>query len=666
MPYFLNISQILGTPPFNVYVCDEFGSNCEFIETINESDLPFSFQLPSAFTESSYCVSIIDDLGCDINNCIAVTPTNTPTNTITPSITPTITVTPSQTRPIVYYAGVECCDGTIIQLYDINGDDIVNDGEFFYLSGFSVSDPSQIITGCYEIRTTLSGGTIYEVEIYGDGSASPYTGCSACLTDRVLACSLTPTPTNTETPTPTPGLSPTPTPTNTQTPTETPTETPTNTPTITETPTNTPTVTETPTNTPTTTITPTNTITPTITETPTQTPTNTVTPTITPTQTSTPANTVTPTISETPTNTPTNTVTPTLTQTPSNTPTNTVTPTLTQTPTTTPTNTVTQTVTETPTNTPTNTITPTNTQTPTITPSITATVTSTVTPTVTPTPTKTVTPTTTVTPTRTVTPTNTPPLNTYTFQSCATKLRPDLIDVVYNYSAFNFTTSTVYSTGSTVEVSILISAGCPLCKFSVDECYSVISYDASKPTKPANYTVGTTATCGAGKCDLTYIGLQECGTTDKFLSSANIPNLTANTWTVGNTARIPTILPIAPTYLSGHEFSGVCFEIIAPQSSLNLSQTGIFGDEWAQNESGFLKTSSCVSTNCDSCRQNVILVNTDDIPQTVNYTLCTGVATSSTIPAGNQITQTSCISVVSFMNNAPATGQVFFSGGTAC
>jgi hypothetical protein len=245
-------------------------------------------------------------------------------------------------------------------------------------------------------------------------------------------------------------------------------------------------------------------------------------------------------------------------------------------------------------------------------------------------------------------------------------LRLDLQDVVYNFSAFNHTTSTVYNVGDTVEVSILIAADCLTCKFSIDECYSVIPYDASKPTKPANYTVGPLATCGFGKCDNTYLGVKECGTSDTFLTSANIPSLTGNSWAVGNTARIPVLLPIAPLYLSGHEFSGVCFEIISGQSTLSLSQTGIFGDAWAQDQSGFMKTSGCNSPNCDSCRENVILVNNDDVPQTITYQRCTGVTISSTIPANNQITQPLCINVVSFMNNAPNTEQIFFSGGTAC
>lgn len=899
MAFLVNISQILGSEPFNVYACDFNGTNCQFISTINESDLPFSFELPVVLSESSYCISIIDELGCDINNCSAVTPTVTPSNTVTPTITmtvtqtPTNTVTPSPTRPLVYYAGVECCDGTIIQLYDITYGDIISDGDYFYISGHSVSDPNQIITGCYQIRTSLSGGTVYEVELYGDGSASPYSDCGTCLTDRSLACSLTPTPTYTQTPTLTPSPTTTITPTNTITPTTSPTQTlsPTNTttptttisPTTTPSPTNTqtPTNTITPTTTQTPTKTPTNTVTPTSSETPTQTPTNTVTPTTTETPTLTPTLTPTPSVTETPdqsptptpTNTPTNTSTPTNTITPTNsltptstlTPTQTITPTSTVTPTQTitPTSTVTPTKTVTPTNTntPTRTVTPTNTLTPTATitptptrvpsnmisfydccnetyfsiltggtftllgstfpeigqtgqvgitngpltqnkcytrvspsnsytqytlnsgyyiwnsvsyadcvdcvnnapnascqvnnvsfsscctnqifrvstalnppmigesakvinqvpvggvqdfvlnscyqrieynvahtigagvvsfiygstyetcsscvsenpcpstptPTPTHTVTPTVTPTITTTPTRTVTPTKTVTPTFTPTRTVTPTIaQTYSVQSCATKLRPDLIDVAYNLSGFNFTSNTSYSVGQTLEVSIQITAGCAGCKFFIDECYSIIPYNASLPSKPSTYTVNTIVTCGEGKCDITYIGLQECGETDKFVTSANISNLTAQTYNVGNTVRIPTLLPIAPTYLTGHEFSGVCFEIIAPQSSLNLLQTGIFGDEWALNQNGFLKASGCLSTNCDDCRQNVILVNTDDVPQTITYDLCYGGSTSSTIPASSQITQSSCINVVSFMNNTPASGQVFFSGGTSC
>jgi len=306
-------------------------------------------------------------------------------------------------------------------------------------------------------------------------------------------------------------------------------------------------------------------------------------------------------------------------------------------------------------------LTPTRTLTPT--PTVTPTRTSTQTPT--PTITRTITPT--VTRTQTVTPTRSAPLNTYSVQSCATKTRPDLIDVAYNLSGFNFTSTSTFSVGQTFEVSIQIQGACPLCKFFVDECYQIIAYDASLPTKPVDYTVGTSSSCGVGKCEITYIGLQQCGTSDTFVTSANIYNLTATTYAVGSTVRIPTLLSIGPdNFTDGHEFSGVCFQIIAPQTPLTLNQESMFGDEWKLNDNGFLKPTTCISTLCDDCRQNVVLVNTDDAPQTINYNLCSGLPTSSTIPASSQITQASCINVVSFMQNTPTSGQVFFSGGTAC
>jgi hypothetical protein len=240
--------------------------------------------------------------------------------------------------------------------------------------------------------------------------------------------------------------------------------------------------------------------------------------------------------------------------------------------------------------------------------------------------------------------------------------------VVYNLTGFNFSSTTVYTVGQTLEVTVKITTSVPT-TFNVVECYTVIPYNSSLPNKPTDYVIGTTATCGVDKCANTYVGLKECDTNNTFLSSAPIPNLSAQTYNVSYGARIPTLLPIGPTYLNGHEFSAVCFQIIAPQTTLSLGQTGIIGDEWIQNENGFLRIGSvfpCSSTNCSDCRSGTTLVNIDDVSQTITYSLCNGTTTSSTIPAQGQITQSACINVVSFMNNTPSSGQVFFSGGTTC
>ena len=125
---------------------------------------------------------------------------------------------------------------------------------------------------------------------------------------------LTPTKTNTPTPTKTPPISPSATPTNTPTPSITKTSTATRTPT----PTRTSTLTPTPTLTRTITLTPTKTITPTSTRT--NTPTPTLTPTITPTNTPTNTPTFTSTSTVTPTRTPRPSQSPTPSITPSSTP----------------------------------------------------------------------------------------------------------------------------------------------------------------------------------------------------------------------------------------------------------------------------------------------------------------------------------------------------------
>ena len=200
-------------------------------------------------------------------NTETTTPTNTPTNTETPTNTPTptptvtinLTPTPTPTNARIaftVYSGTthDSACGQYNSSVIIYG----NNPQFDYCTQFwnvLNGDSTVDMSGFY------NNGQIV-VELNSDGiEISSY---SLCVT-------LTPTPTNTETPTNTP----TQTPTNTETPTETPT--PTNTETPTETPTNTPTNTETPTNTPTNTETPTQTITQT--QTPTVTSSHTPTPT---------------------------------------------------------------------------------------------------------------------------------------------------------------------------------------------------------------------------------------------------------------------------------------------------------------------------------------------------------------------------------------------------
>jgi len=101
----ITISYLTGNPTFDVYVCDLNGNNCIFENTIDYTDIPYTFDVPNIFRGlTRLMVKIIDISGCtdfQIYNCIpptpSVTPSITPSPSVTPTITPTKSVTPTQT-----------------------------------------------------------------------------------------------------------------------------------------------------------------------------------------------------------------------------------------------------------------------------------------------------------------------------------------------------------------------------------------------------------------------------------------------------------------------------------------------------------------------------------------------------------------------------------------
>ncbi len=61
------IQYITGTPQYNVYVCDDSGINCVYIDTINNLDIPYTKEIPSPYNSmSSFSIKIIDINGCEI------------------------------------------------------------------------------------------------------------------------------------------------------------------------------------------------------------------------------------------------------------------------------------------------------------------------------------------------------------------------------------------------------------------------------------------------------------------------------------------------------------------------------------------------------------------------------------------------------------------------
>jgi hypothetical protein len=97
----LEITSISGYPPYDIYVCDIFGFNCEQVAILT-GDVPPPVILDYLGTyENSPVVTIkiVDSSGCVTTELFyCVDPTPTPTPTLTPTPTPTQTKTPTPTR----------------------------------------------------------------------------------------------------------------------------------------------------------------------------------------------------------------------------------------------------------------------------------------------------------------------------------------------------------------------------------------------------------------------------------------------------------------------------------------------------------------------------------------------------------------------------------------
>lgn len=58
-------AQTGGTQPYDIYVCQPDNTSCFFMRTINDSDIPYEFDIPVPYDNSSaYLVKLIDNRGC--------------------------------------------------------------------------------------------------------------------------------------------------------------------------------------------------------------------------------------------------------------------------------------------------------------------------------------------------------------------------------------------------------------------------------------------------------------------------------------------------------------------------------------------------------------------------------------------------------------------------
>lgn len=71
MPVEVNISSIVGSPPFDIYICQTGGTACFYINTISETT--YSFDIPQPYdTNSAYMLKIIDNNNCVISGITTV------------------------------------------------------------------------------------------------------------------------------------------------------------------------------------------------------------------------------------------------------------------------------------------------------------------------------------------------------------------------------------------------------------------------------------------------------------------------------------------------------------------------------------------------------------------------------------------------------------------
>lgn len=70
MPTFITVNNITGSTPYQVYLCLSGGTECYFIDSINSTQLPYNFTVPTPVSNLSYyCLRIIDNDGCIITGC---------------------------------------------------------------------------------------------------------------------------------------------------------------------------------------------------------------------------------------------------------------------------------------------------------------------------------------------------------------------------------------------------------------------------------------------------------------------------------------------------------------------------------------------------------------------------------------------------------------------
>lgn len=73
MPIDITINNISGSTPFDVYVCDTGMTSCVYVSTINSGDLPYTFEVPIIYANSTeFNLRVVDNNECQINEILTI------------------------------------------------------------------------------------------------------------------------------------------------------------------------------------------------------------------------------------------------------------------------------------------------------------------------------------------------------------------------------------------------------------------------------------------------------------------------------------------------------------------------------------------------------------------------------------------------------------------
>jgi hypothetical protein len=98
----ITITSITANTPVDIYYCDAFSANCQYVT--GTTSFPYTFSVDSPFDQTDVLIKIIDIDGFERGEFFYITPTPTPsitpTLTQTPTVTQTNTGTPTQTPTV--------------------------------------------------------------------------------------------------------------------------------------------------------------------------------------------------------------------------------------------------------------------------------------------------------------------------------------------------------------------------------------------------------------------------------------------------------------------------------------------------------------------------------------------------------------------------------------